>query len=192
MIAKRKRRRRQRAVSRSAGEASGARPVGGRPALVGPTPQTAAKLKRDLIAHLRDKERLIPEHARAAEDIRRIWQAFSRILGPSATNPATLATGRQAGGGQMQIDWLTEREEAIWRERYRPWASEMAAQPCGGTIRVTKFQIVFEIVVDNRSLRQTEGAYRMRHGSAFDIIRAALHRYAEIAGWIEESISNSG
>ena len=67
-----------------------------------------------------------------------------------------------------------------------PWAAEMAAQPCGGTIRVTRFQVVLEIVVDNRSLRQTEGAYRMRHGAAFEVMHAALCRYAEIAGWIED------
>lgn len=188
MIARRKRRRRQRSASRNAGETIGAQQKDRHTDVIGPTPQTAAKLKRDLVAHLRDKGRLTSEHAQAAEEIRRIWQAFSRILGPSATNPATLATGRQAGGARMQIDWLTDAEETIWRERYRPWASEMAAQPCGGTIRVTQFQIVFEIVVDNRSLRQTEGCYRMRHGAAFEITRSALHRYAEIAGWIEESV----
>lgn len=186
MTAKRKRRRRQRLGSRHSGEVGGNRP-GAERAAIGPTPETAAKLKRDLIAHLRDKGRLTPEQARAAEEVRRIWQAFSRILGPSATNPATLATGRQAGGARMPIDWLTDVEETIWRDSYRPWASERAAQPCGGTIRVTEFQIVLEIVVDNRSLRQTEGFYRMRHGAAFEIVRSALHRYAEIAGWIEES-----
>ncbi len=100
-------------------------------------------------------------------------------------NPATLATGRQARGGHLRIEWLTEVEETIWRERYRPWASEISARPCGGTIRVTQFQVVLEIVVDNRSLRQTEGFYRMRHGAAFEVVSAALERYAVIAGWIE-------
>lgn len=158
-----------------------------RPVAVGPTPETAAKLKRDLVEHLHSKGRLSAEHAQAAEEVRRIWQAFSRILGPSATNPAMLATGRRPGNPGMAIDWLSDVEEIIWRDRYRPWASEMAAQPCGGTVRVTRFQVVLEIVVDNRSLRQTEGFYRMRHGAAFEIVRAALQRYAEIAGWIGES-----
>lgn len=187
MTANRKRRSRQRAASRRAGEAVGHRQRAERADAVGPTPETAAKLKRDLVAHLRDKGRLSSEQAQAAEEVRRIWQAFSRILGPSATNPATLATGRQAGGARMPIDWLTDMEETIWRNHYRPWAAEMAAQPCGGTIRVTQFQVVLEIVVDNRSLRQTEGFYRMRHGAAFEIVNVALHRYARIAGWVEES-----
>lgn len=184
MTAKSKRRRRQRPASRGAGATRTGSPGVKALVNVGPTPETAAKLKRDLVAHLREKGRLSAEHALAAEEIRRIWQAFSRILGPSATNPATLATGRQAGGARMAIDWLTETEETIWRRRYRPWATEMVAQPCGSTIRVTHFQIVLEIVIDNRSLRQTEGAYRLRHGTAFEIVHAALHRYAEMAGWI--------
>ena len=187
MTAKRHTRRRRKAASRGVGDVTGHRRGAERPIAIGPTPETAAKLKRDLVDHLRNKGRLSSSQAMAAEEVRRIWQAFSRILGPSATNPATLATGRQARGAQARIDWLTDVEETIWRERYRPWAAEMTARPCGGTIRVTQFQIVLEIVVDNRSLRQTEGFYRMRHGTAFDVVSAALRRYAEIAGWIEVS-----
>lgn len=153
---------------------------------VGPTPQTAAKLRRDLIDHFLSKGRLRPEHAAAAEDIRRIWQAFSRCLGPTAVNPAALATGRRSGQLRQPIEWLTAAEETIWRDRYRPWAREMSACPCGGTIRVTRFQVAIEIVVDNRGVRQLEGFYRMRHGAAVDHLRRALQRYAEIAGWIDE------
>ena len=150
----------------------------------GPTPQTVAKLKRDLILHLYEKGRLGKEHLAAAEEIRRIWQAFSRSLGPTAVNSDLLATGRQTAQGRQPLEWLSETEEHIWRKHYRPWAREMAGGSCGGTIRVTTFQIVLEIVVDNRSLRRIEGAYRMRHGTAALSLEAALTRYAQIAGWL--------
>lgn len=150
----------------------------------GPTPQTAAKLKRDLILHLYEKGRLRREHLEAAEEIRRIWQAFSRSLGPTAVNIDALATGRQVAQGRQPLEWLSATEEHIWRKRYRPWAREMSNGSCGGTIRVTLFQIVLEIVVDNRSLRRVEGAYRMRHGDAAKYLEGALTRYAEIAGWL--------
>jgi hypothetical protein len=152
----------------------------------GPTPQTAAKLRRDLVLHLYRSGRLRMEHLEAAEEIRRIWQAFSRSLGPTAVNTEALATGRRTAHGRQPIEWLTGTEEEIWRARYRPWAREMTATPCGGTIRVTQFQIVLDLVVDNQSLRQTEGFYRMRHGDGAVHLVAALHRYAEIAGWIRE------
>lgn len=159
-----------------------------RRAASGPTPQTVAKLRRDLILHLYEKGSLRAEQVEAAEEIRRIWQAFSRSLGPTAVNSEALATGRQAAQGRQPIEWLTAAEETIWRTRYRPWAREMGASPCGGTIRVTRFQLVLETVVDNRSLRQVEGFYRMRHGMAVEHLRTALTRYAEIAGWIRESV----
>jgi hypothetical protein len=153
----------------------------------GPTPQTVAKLRRDLMLLLYQKRRLRIEHLQAAEDIRRIWQAFSRSLGATAVNPDTLATGRQPVQGRQPLDWFTATEEVIWRNRYRPWAREMGSSACGGTIRVTRLQAVLELVVENRSLRQVEGFYRMRHGAAADHLCAALQRYAEIAGWIGES-----
>lgn len=153
----------------------------------GPTPQTVAKLKRDLILHLYEKGRLGTEHLQAAEEIRRIWQAFSRSLGPTAVDPNTLATGRRTAPGRQPVEWLTAAEEHIWRKRYRPWAREMSVASCGGTIRVTPFQLVLDIVVDNRSLRRVEGAYRIRHGDAAGHLEAALTRYVEIAGWSRQT-----
>tara|TARA_R110000868_G_scaffold4155_26_gene25496 strand:- start:1027 stop:1557 length:531 start_codon:yes stop_codon:yes gene_type:complete len=150
----------------------------------GPTPQTAAKLRRDVLLHLYEKGRLRREHLEAAEEIRRIWQAFSRSLGATATNPDTLATGRQGARARQPIEGLTGGEEAIWRNRYRPWAREMASIVCGGTVRVTGLQLVLDIVVDNRSFRQVEGCYRMRHGAAAAHLQTALHLYARIAGWV--------
>ena len=129
----------------------------------GPTPQTAAKLRRDVLLHLYEKGRLRREHLEAAEEIRRIWQAFSRSLGATATNPDTLATGRQGARARQPIEGLTGGEEAIWRNR---------------------LQLVLDIVVDNRSFRQVEGCYRMRHGAAAAHLQTALHLYARIAGWV--------
>ena len=84
------------------------------------------------------------------------------------------------------IDRLTRLEEAAWRLRYRPWAREMAVTVAAGAIRTTRLQLILDVVVDNHGLREVEGWYRMRHGAAIEHVRAALHRYAEIAGWVDE------
>lgn len=148
-----------------------------------PTPQTVRKLRRDLILHLHESGRLRAEHLRAAEEIRRIWQAFSRGLGPSAVNPAS--TGSRGPSVRQPLEWLSDREEIIWRNRYRPWANEASAIPSGGIVRVTRLQIVVALAVDNGGLRQVDGWYRMRNGASFEHLRDGLHRYAVIGGWID-------
>ena len=50
---------------------------------------------------------------------------------------------------------------------------------------VSRLQLVLDIVVDNNEVREVEDWYRMRHGLGLDYLQGALHRYCEIAGWIE-------
>lgn len=152
----------------------------------GPTPETAAKLRRDLVRRLAEEGRLGREQVRAALEVRRVWEAFGRGLFP-ATSVFSPVVGRK--GRAMfadPVERLTRAEEAAWRLRYRPWAREMAVTVAAGAIRTTRLQLILDVVVDNHGLRQVEGWYRMRHGSAVEHVRAALHRYAEIAGWVDE------
>ena len=152
----------------------------------GPTPETAAKLRRDLVQRLAAEGRLGREQVRAAFEVRRIWEAFGRGLFPATnTMAAAAARGRRAMFVDP-IDRLTRQEEAAWRLRYRPWAREMAVTVAAGAVRTTRLQLILDVVVDNHGLREVEGWYRMRHGGAVEHIRAALHRYAEIAGWVDE------
>ena len=59
----------------------------------GPTPETAAKLRRDLVQRLAGEGRLGREQVRAAFEVRRIWEAFGRGLFP-ATNTMAAAAAR--------------------------------------------------------------------------------------------------
>jgi hypothetical protein len=157
---------------------------------VPPTPETVAKLRRDLVLHLFEKGRLCQEQLRAAEEIRRIWQAFSRGLGPTAIDLSSFAGGGRSVQARQPVEWLLPAEEAIWRRRYRPWAAEMAAQPSGGHIRAMRLRIVVDLVVENAGLRQVDGWYRMRNGTAFAHLDSGLRRYAEIAGWLPQASEN--
>jgi hypothetical protein len=152
---------------------------------VRPTPQTVRKLRRDLVAHLYGKGRLRREHVDAAEEIRFVWYAFSRRLGPSAVNLLAVPAGNRSGQARQPIEWLTDREEIVWRNRYRPWAGEMARIHAGGIVTVSRLQMMVDLLVDNQGLRRVEAWYRLRHGAAFENLRDGLHRYAEIAGWTE-------
>ncbi len=162
------------------------KPVSVPPKPVSPTPETVSKLRRDLVLRLYEKGRLCREQLQAAEEIRRVWQAFSRGLGPSAIDPSAFAGGgRSSVPVRQPVERLLPVEEATWRRRYRPWAAEMAAQPSGGHIRVMRLRIVVDLVVDNAGLRQVDGWYRMRNGASLTHLDCGLRRYAEIAGWLE-------
>lgn len=149
---------------------------------VGPTPQTVAKLRRDVVERLREEGRLSEEQARAAAEIRRVWEAFGRGLFPRTRD---LDRPRQPHGGMFvdPVESLTDTEERIWRLRYRPWAREMSVEIVAGIVRVSRLQIVLDVVVDNFGVRQVEGWYRLRHGHALEHVRSTLERYCEIAGW---------
>lgn len=133
---------------------------------------------------LHTQGRIRREHLDAAEEIRRIWQAFSRGLGPTAVNPIALALPSRSVRTPFQpVELLSASEEAIWRHRYAPWAKHAAQTGCGGS-GVTSLRLVLELAVENRSLRQTEDLFRLRHGAAVDHLRDGLQCYAVIAGWV--------
>jgi hypothetical protein len=149
-----------------------------------PTAQTVAKLRRDVVERLRQEGRLSEEQARAALEIRRVWEAFGRGLFPRTRD---LDRPRRPHRGIFDdpVERLTDSEERAWRLRYRPWAREMSVEIVAGVVRVSRLQLVLDIVVDNFGIRQVEGWYRLRHGQAYDYVRSALARYGEIAGWVD-------
>ena len=163
-----------------------AKPAAADPRETGPTPETVRKLRCDIVARLARDGRLGAEQTRAALEVRRVWEAFGRGLFPASRPVAPLAQRRRRAMFTDPVDRLTPAEESAWRLRYRPWAREMAVTVAAGAIRTTRLQLVLDVVIDNHGLRQVEGWYRMRHGTAVEHIRAALHRYAEIAGWVDE------
>ena len=156
------------------------------PALAAPpTPETAAKLRCDVVQRLGERAALSAAQLRAAREIRRVWEAVGRGLVARAQSLTPRAESRRRGLFADPIARMSGQEERAWRLHYRPWAREMARTVAAGALRTSRLQLVLDIVVDNHGTRQVEGWYRMRHGSALAHVRAALQRYAEIAGWAE-------
>ena len=151
-----------------------------------PTPETVAKLRRDVVERLHNEGRLQAEHFRAANEIRRVWEAVGRGIFPGAHKWDHAGQPHQKGMFRDPIDRMTEAEEIMWRRRYRPWAREMSLEIAAGVVRVSRLQVVLDIVVDNYGLRQVEAWYRMRHGVAYEHVLASLNRYAELSGWLGE------
>ena len=127
------------------------------PDSVPPTAETVAKLRRDIVQRLAREGRLREEHVLAANEVRRVWEAFGRGLFPSAHNPEIQRQPHRRAMFTDPIERLSDAEEIIWRTRYRPWAREMSVEIAAGAIRVSRLQLVLDIVVDNYGLRQIEG-----------------------------------
>lgn len=122
-----------------------------------PTPETAAKLKPDVLTVLHRAGYLSAEDLAAAEDISRIWRALMRGLFPQ--RPA-LDGARTAGrpGARDPISGMSTGEAWLWRAVYKPWAADMSdrvllpAQTPGGRLRhgeISRLELVRRIVSAN-------------------------------------------
>tara|TARA_R100001530_G_scaffold4252_1_gene5841 strand:+ start:5391 stop:5879 length:489 start_codon:yes stop_codon:yes gene_type:complete len=143
----------------------------------GATPETASKLRYDVVLRLYERRRITPEQYAAAEEIQIVWAALCRGLYPSGRG----FDGRvdESGGTFLDpLDRMTVAEERMLRLRYRPWMDDVGRIRVGG---VTLLDIVLMLCVDNYSLRVIETMLGLRHGCVLGYVRNALGLYAMIA-----------
>ena len=152
------------------------------PDTVGPTEQTKAKLKADVVLRLYQQGRLNCAQLKAAEEIRDIWEAIGRGLFPFRGTDDPMLRSANRGSFRHPVDRMSGHEERAWRENYCPWKEVMAAPAFAGR-PVTIHALVHEVVVGNRGPRQLEDELGVRHGTVFGVLSEALQTYAEIAGW---------
>ena len=154
------------------------RPESGRDKAVSPQ-----KLRRDVVERLETQGRLRADHLLAVRDIRRIWRAFGRGMFPSARNYGQL---RVDGGKRFTdpIDTMREGEQAVYQNRYKPWADWAGRQniPNRAGNRLSLLQLVYDMAVDNCGPRQWEDRNQVRHGTATKLLSAALDAYLDRAG----------
>ena len=147
-----------------------------------PTPETVAKLKPDSILEMLRRGTLDHEHLLAADELRDVFQALVSGLTSKGT---PLESGRmslrQTGPYRQPIERMPERLARLYYDHYKPWAEEMENSRYGS---VALLELTIDVVVDGHSLHDIERKQAMRNGSASKHLRAALQRYAEIAGWL--------
>lgn len=143
-----------------------------------PTPQTVEKLRRDVIAGLFARRRILPHHAAAAEEIRGVHEAVGRGMFPTAQVVAGTGSGPGRRRARDFLDRMSEHERDLWQRRYLPWTRALAVEIAAGLPGTRWLQLVIDIVVDNATLREVESRYRLRHGTA----RAYLVRGLELYG----------
>ena len=145
-----------------------------------PTPQTAAKLRQDVVGRLLARGRLAPCHAEVAEEIRRVHEAIGRGMFPSSQAFMWTGGGGNRGRPRDFLDRMTERERDAWERRYIPWSRAMATDIAAGLVGTRWLQLVIDVVVDNATLREVETRYRLRHGAALGYLIGGLERYGRL------------
>lgn len=103
---------------------------------VEPTPETAAKLRQDVVLDLLASGEITQDHADAAAEIRECWMAQTRgvFFGSTHVRPALTHDGNLVQSG---VD--LSGGEALWREVWKRWAA--ALRNVGW---------VLDVVVDNQ------------------------------------------
>lgn len=154
-----------------------------------PTPETVAKLKSDAVRKLIGRKHGLTElHWDATIEIRTIREALGRGLFPIRTLGPELDVGGPTNAPYRDpLDRLSRYEEAIWRERYKPWSAEMKAIAHVGRAGPVRYLAIVEhVVIDNIGTRQADNMLGFRNGRTLAYLREALQRYAEIAQWAQK------
>ena len=154
----------------------------------GPTLETVAKLRPDVVFRLFEQGKLTRAMFSAAEEIQDTLQALDRwsmpfmrlgeeFMGLSPTHRVPLTP----------LERVSAEEKAAWRRRYLPWLKEAAAvRPFAGRV-IPESRVVLDVVMGNRGVSQLERVYGIRRGKGLvtGALKVSLHRYAELAGWVQ-------
>lgn len=123
--------------------------------------------------------KLTSEQRSAANEIAEIFEQFAR-----AGAARVQEYEPRIRGGTQSTDWRAGLVTA-YIQRYQPWRDEAGAI-CAGAGR-TVFDLVIAIARNNYGFRQVACTYGLDQRTVLKRVRESLMRYAEIAGWVDET-----
>lgn len=145
-----------------------------------PTAQTVAHLRPNAVSALLDQRLINEDQARAAEEIRQVYEA---VVGTQAAVPVE---GERIAGGIVpeRLARLGERIEALWRHRYRPWAILVAARrvQCNRGGYIPMIRPALDLIALDLTPTEIAAFRDLRPETALATVVEALDRYSRIAG----------
>lgn len=155
--------------------------------LDGATRETVQKREDDVVGALAARGRLAPHEVDAALEIREVFAALKAgLIARAGKGDRKLARGRRPPYCQP-LERMGEHAERLYRERYRPWAREMARRAVVetnlGRARTRLLDAVVDIVVDNRGPFWVGVEAEATAEGVEVALKSALSRYAAIAGF---------
>ena len=142
---------------------------------VGPTPETARKLKLDPLLALFYSGRINGTHLHCADEIMTAFTLLTLPVSLRMSNPGREGTSDPAGQMDRWAETLEKRGKLF--ERYTAWRKEVRR-------RKIHFGVVESIVINRQSCRAASRRFRIRDGIAGGLVREALDLYAVHAGYL--------
>ncbi len=140
------------------------------------TPHTQRHRQKTSFDRLCDARVVTGDMMQAAQEIERVYLAVCGAMLVRALD--------MNGGGRSAPRPMSDNVAIAHAKRYLPWARELArVRSLGGWPAV---EIVFDIVIDGRPIRDVEKDKHLRNGAGKVALCWALLKYAAMAGWIEE------
>ena len=140
---------------------------------LGPTPQTAAKLERDVLLALTESGVLALEQERAGREIADIWRALMRgFFGTFNLDGAKLS-----GRVREPVDAMTQAEARIYASTYLPWAKREVRALVVNFPKLTRCDLVYRICAANQSLETVARAFQVDRHALIGPLRDALDNY---------------
>jgi len=151
---------------------------------IGPTPETASRLRPDIVVRLYKQGKLVAPEFFAASDIRDARAALAKILFPTRSMEASSGKTRGSFSGAVGLERLSPDEATLWN-RYVWWSRRYQDRPFDGQ-SITRLQVILSVVEENIGLSQLERSLgiRRRHDKGavvMPILQAALWDYAEVS-----------
>ena len=162
---------------------------------IGPTPETAAKLRFDVLDRLfpvietgsrKFEKRQDPELFRAGEEIRDVFEGITRSLFSRGIDPRNIKVDTSKRRMKQPIEAAPDYILEKYQDNYLPWSDEMGVIEQGPPGEgMSSLGVAIHVLVDGWTLAESDYVLRKRKGASRQVLMDCLQRYAEIAGWLE-------
>lgn len=146
----------------------------------GPTPETVAKMRPDVVESLYRLGKIDSDQRWAAEKIQDVFEQVCRGLFPRAIDHRNPYVEKPSIRPAKGLELMRQSEFEHWRDVYKPWSAIEAKVLVGAGNPRT--QLVHLVVVENMRLGEVEKYLEMRNSMAIIHLGEALRRYCRYSG----------
>ncbi len=145
----------------------------------GPTPETVAKLKPDILQCLLDQDLITADQESAAHELTYMWRALQRGMLPQAKlGLSSPMPGRKQA--RSPFARMSDREMEVWCARYKPWAVSEAKAIVVKAPRLLRLDLTRNIVEKNADPRRIALEFAVRVDRLLDEFRLSLDSYCSL------------
>jgi hypothetical protein len=140
---------------------------------VGPTPETAAKLERDVLLALTESGVLSLDQERAGREIADVWRALMRGF----FGTFNLEGAKVSGRVREPVDAMTQSEARVYASTYLPWAKQEVRALVVNFPKLTRCDLAYRVCAANQSPDTIARGFQVDRYALIGPLRDALDNY---------------